>query len=65
MVWIWRRIRCTGKLNAVLIVAISYLGDEPLLGAVSMKMMDLLLHQATQTLSVNPASPYIPVALAK
>lgn len=41
------------------------LGDEPLLGAVPMEMMDLVLHPATQTLSVNPASPYIPVAFAK
>ena len=40
-------------------------GDEPLLGAVPMEMMDLVLNPATQTLSVNPASPYLPVALAK
>lgn len=41
------------------------MGDEPLLGAVPMEMMDLVLHPATQTLSVNPASPFMPVALAK
>ena len=41
------------------------LGDEPLLGAAPMEMMDLILHPATQTLSVNPASPYVPVTLAK
>lgn len=41
------------------------LSDEPLLGAVPMEMMDLVLHPATQTLAVNPASPYVPVALAK
>ena len=41
------------------------MGDEPLLGAVPMEMMDLVLHPATQTLTVNPASPYVPVALAK
>jgi clan AA aspartic protease len=41
------------------------LGDEPLLGAVPMEMMDLVLSPATQNLSVNPASPYIPVALTK
>ena len=40
-------------------------GDEPLFGAVPMEMMDLVLHPATQTLSVNPASPYVPVALEK
>lgn len=41
------------------------LGDEPLLGAVPMEMMDLILHPSSQTLTVNPASPYVPVALAK
>jgi hypothetical protein len=41
------------------------LGDEPLLGAVPMEMMDLVLHPASQTLTVNPASPFVPVALAK
>ena len=41
------------------------LGDEPLLGAVPMEMMDLLLHRSSRTLTVNPASPYVPVALAK
>lgn len=41
------------------------LGDEPLMGAVPMEMMDLVLNPVTQTLSVNPASPFVPVALAK
>jgi clan AA aspartic protease len=41
------------------------LGDEPLLGAVPMEMMDLVLSPSTQKLSFNPASPYIPVALTK
>lgn len=41
------------------------MGDEPLFGAVPMEMMDLVLHPASQTLTVNPASPYVPVALAK
>jgi len=41
------------------------MGDEPLLGAVPMEMMDLVLHPATQVLMVNPANPFIPVALAK
>jgi len=41
------------------------MGDKPLFGAVPMEMMDLVLHPATQTLTVNPASPYVPVALAK
>ena len=41
------------------------LGDEALLGAVPMEMMDLVIHPSDQTLTVNPASPYVPVALAK
>lgn len=41
------------------------LGDEALLGPVPMEMMDLVLHPATQSLTVNPANPYVPVALAK
>jgi clan AA aspartic protease len=41
------------------------LGDEPLLGVVPMEMMDLVVHPATQQLSVNPASPYVPVAVTK
>jgi clan AA aspartic protease len=41
------------------------MGDEPLLGAVAMEMMDVQLHPASQTLVVNPESPYIPVAIAK
>jgi clan AA aspartic protease len=41
------------------------MGDEPLLGAVPMEMMDLVLHPSRQTLTVNPASPYVAVALAK
>ena len=41
------------------------LGDEPLFGAVPMEMMDLVLNAAKQTLVVNPASPYVPTALAK
>lgn len=41
------------------------LGDEPLLGAVPMEMMDLVLIPATQTLAVNPDSPFVPVTLAK
>lgn len=40
-------------------------GDEALFGAVPMEMMDLVVHPATQTLTVNPASPFVPVALAK
>lgn len=40
-------------------------GDEALFGAVPMEMMDLVLHPATQTLSVNPESPFVPVALMK
>ena len=41
------------------------LGDEPLFGAVPMEMMDLVLHPAQQTLTVNPENPYVPAALVK
>ncbi len=41
------------------------LGDEPLLGAIPMEDMDLIIHPATQTLSVNPKSPNIPMSIAK
>ena len=41
------------------------LGDESLIGAVPMEMMDLVVHPASRTLVVNPASPFVPVALAK
>jgi clan AA aspartic protease len=40
-------------------------GDEPLVGTVPMAMMDLIVDPATQTLSVNPASPDVPVTIAK
>lgn len=40
-------------------------GDEPLLGAVPMEMMDLVVHPASQTISVNPQSPYLPTAVVK
>jgi hypothetical protein len=41
------------------------LGDEPLLGAVPMEMMDVLLHPGTHTLVVNPENPFVPVAITK
>lgn len=41
------------------------LGDEPLLGAVPMEMMDLVVTPGTRTLSINPESPFVPTALAK
>ena len=41
------------------------LGDEPLFGAVPMEMMDLVLHPARQSLTVNPENPYVPAALVK
>lgn len=40
-------------------------GDEPLLGAVPMEMMDLVLDPASQQLRPNPENPYLPGALAK
>jgi len=40
-------------------------GDEPLLGAVPMEMMDLVLDPAAQRLRTNPENPYLPGTLAK
>lgn len=41
------------------------LGDEPLLGAIPMEDLDLVIHPATRTVTVNPASPNIPTSVAK
>ena len=41
------------------------LGDEALLGAVPMEMMDLVIHRARRTLSVNPENPYMPLTVVK
>ena len=34
------------------------MGDEPLFGAVPMEMMGLVLHPASQALTINPANPF-------
>ena len=41
------------------------LGDEPLLGVIALKAMDLVVDPRQQTLIVNPQHPNYPVALAK
>jgi len=41
------------------------MGDEPLLGAIPMEDMDLVVFPARQCVDVNPASPNIPMSLAK
>lgn len=41
------------------------LGDEPLLGAIAIKDMDLLVDVARRRLIVNPENPNIPGSLAK
>lgn len=41
------------------------LGDSVLLGAIPLEDMDLIIHPSTRTLSVNPESPNIPVAIVK
>lgn len=40
-------------------------GDETLLGAIPMEDLDLVIHPATRTVTVNPSSPNIPSSLAK
>ncbi len=37
------------------------IGNETLLGAVPMEDMDLIIHPAQQTLTVNPMSPNKPL----
>lgn len=41
------------------------LGDEVLLGAIPMEDMDLVLKPQLQSVDVNPASPNIPLSVAK
>lgn len=40
-------------------------GDAVLLGAIPMEDMDLVVHPARPTLSVNPSNPNMPVSLVK
>ena len=41
------------------------MGDEPLIGAIPMEDMDLVVLPAQQRVDVNPASPNVPMSLAK
>ncbi len=41
------------------------MGDQSLLGAISMEDMDLVIIPKTRTLDVNPASPNIATSIAK
>ena len=41
------------------------LGNEPLLGVIPMKAMDLIVNPRLQMLTVNPQHPNYPVALVK
>ena len=41
------------------------IGDETLLGAIPMEDLDLVVHPATRTVVVNPASPNFASGLAK
>ncbi len=41
------------------------IGDEVLLGAISMEDMDLVLKPQLQRLSVNPGNPNLPLSVAK
>ena len=40
-------------------------GNQVLLGAIPMEDMDLVVHPARHTVTVNPLSPNIPLSLAK
>lgn len=41
------------------------MGDEPLLGTIPLEDMDLVVVPAQQRVDVNPASPNVPMSLAK
>ncbi len=52
-------------LNRECVTGALVLGNQVLLGAISMEDMDLIIEPARQRVSVNPASPNIPLSLAK
>ncbi len=41
------------------------LGDEVLLGAIPMEDLDLVVHPASHTVTVNPLNPNLPASVAK
>jgi clan AA aspartic protease len=51
--------------NRTCFVGAMVIGDEVLLGAIPLEDMDLVIHPATLSLTVNPASPDYPVSMAK
>ena len=51
--------------NRQCLVGALVLGDEPLLGAISMEDMDLVVHPSRGKLEVNPANPNYPMSVAK
>lgn len=51
--------------NGTCFVGAMVMGDEVLLGAIPMEDMDLVVRPLTQEVTVNPASPNIPSAVAK
>jgi clan AA aspartic protease len=50
--------------NRQCLVGALVLGNQPLLGAIPIQDMDLVVHPSRHTLTVNPASPNIPMGLA-
>lgn len=51
--------------NRVGFVGALVMGDQPLLGAIPMKDMDLVVIPGKRVLDVNPESPNIPFTIAK
>jgi len=41
------------------------IGDSVLMGAIQMEDMDLVVHPRTQTVTVNPESPNMPLVIVK
>ncbi len=50
--------------NRQCLVGALVLGNQPLLGAIPIQDMDLVVHPSRHMLTVNPASPNLPMGLA-
>jgi len=51
--------------NRTAFVGVMVMGDEVLLGAITMEDMDVIIHPATRSLMVNPESPNVAMTKVK
>ena len=51
--------------NRTAFVGVMIMGDEVLLGAIPMEDMDVVVHPATRSLTVNPESPNVAMSKVK